>query len=147
VKPAGRLRWERLGEARSWPLAAPPFLASGHGGGQYTMEVRVSASAVEDYRLLTAGKQWTPGTSVAAFHLRRQDGAAASIYAMTKLPEGRWEYLVAAPDGTIEARGALPLCARCHADAPADSLFGVPRAAAESPTAMPRSPSSDTLRP
>jgi hypothetical protein len=111
------------------------------------MEVRVSASAVEDYRLLTAGKQWAPGTSVAAFHLRRQDGAAASIYAMTKLPGGPWEFVVAAPDGTVEARGALPLCARCHADAAADSLFGIPRAPAESSTAIPRSPSNDTAQP
>jgi hypothetical protein len=143
VKPAGRPRWERLAEARSWPLATPPFLASGHAGGEYTMEVRVSPSAVEDYRALTAGKQWVPGTSLVAFHLRRQDGAAASIYAMTKLPDGRWEYVVAAPDGTLEARGALPLCTRCHADAPADSLFGAPRTATESSTAIPRSLGND----
>lgn len=104
------------------------------------MEVRVSPSAVADYRALTAGMQWAPGTSVAAFHFRRQGGAAASIYAMTKLPDGGWQYVVTAADGTLEDRGALPLCARCHADSPADSLFGVPRTAVESSAVIPRSP-------
>lgn len=35
-----------------------------------------------------------------------------------------WEYLVIAPSGEIEQRGLLPLCERCHAEAPDDHLFG-----------------------
>ena len=37
---------------------------------------------------------------------------------------GDWEYLVVSPAAEIEQRGALPLCARCHAEAPHDHLFG-----------------------
>jgi hypothetical protein len=37
---------------------------------------------------------------------------------------GDWEYMVLTPDGEIDARGRLPLCARCHAEAPHDHLFG-----------------------
>ncbi len=37
---------------------------------------------------------------------------------------GDWEYLVVTPDGHVEDRGKLPLCARCHAEAPRDRLFG-----------------------
>jgi hypothetical protein len=39
-------------------------------------------------------------------------------------PGGDWEYLVVHPDGIIEDRGKLPLCVRCHAEAPQDHLFG-----------------------
>lgn len=37
---------------------------------------------------------------------------------------GDWEYLVVAPDGRVEDRGQVALCARCHAEAPHDFLFG-----------------------
>lgn len=37
---------------------------------------------------------------------------------------GDWEYLVVSPGAEIEQRGTLPLCGRCHAEAPHDHLFG-----------------------
>jgi hypothetical protein len=37
---------------------------------------------------------------------------------------GDWEYLVVAAGGHVEDRGKLALCARCHAEAPHDRLFG-----------------------
>jgi hypothetical protein len=37
---------------------------------------------------------------------------------------GDWEYLVIRPTGDIEQRGRLAPCARCHAEAPSDWLFG-----------------------
>jgi hypothetical protein len=40
---------------------------------------------------------------------------------------GDWEYLVLDATGRIEQRGRLALCARCHADAPHDHLFGTGR--------------------
>ena len=40
---------------------------------------------------------------------------------------GDWEYLVLDGTGHIEQRGRLSLCARCHADAPHDHLFGTGR--------------------
>jgi hypothetical protein len=37
---------------------------------------------------------------------------------------GDWEYLVVSPLGVVEQRGKPALCVRCHAEAPADHLFG-----------------------
>jgi hypothetical protein len=37
---------------------------------------------------------------------------------------GDWEYLVLGASGRVEERGKVPLCARCHAEAPHDHLFG-----------------------
>lgn len=36
---------------------------------------------------------------------------------------GDWEYLVLDGQGGVQARGQLPLCARCHAEAPEGFLF------------------------
>ena len=48
-------------------------------------------------------------------------GAAGSF------PEGGdWEYAVALPDGRLRSRGALRVCARCHAEAPRQHLFEPP---------------------
>jgi hypothetical protein len=102
------------------------------------VEVRISPGSVEAYRGLVAGAEFAIGTTAAAFH-RSPDGAAGSVYAMTKLPSatgGQWEFIVTEPDGTLLARGSLSLCAGCHDDAPADHLFGVPRPA--DPPNLPR---------
>jgi hypothetical protein len=43
-------------------------------------------------------------------------------------PEGGdWEYLIVEPSGSIVRRGKIPLCARCHAEAPHNFIFGGPR--------------------
>jgi len=58
------------------------------------------------------------------------DAAPVAYFVMIKRPAGYdpaggdWEYLVVLPNGGIEERGKLPLCARCHAEAPHDRLFG-----------------------
>jgi hypothetical protein len=130
--PVAEPRWERFAEAQSWPLAAEPFVARGHAAGEYVVSLRVAPPNRDSYRALIAGARWPVGMTVAAFNQRRGGGEAGSVYAMTKLATGEWDYVVARPDGVIEARGALPLCARCHAEAPADSLFGASSATPES---------------
>ena len=63
-------------------------------------------------------------------------GNPQQLYAMEKRSPGfdpgggDWEYLVLAPDGSVETRGILAFCARCHAEAPHDHLFG-PRLSAK----------------
>jgi len=91
------------------------------------MEVRVSPGALDLYRGLVAGGSLPPGSTVAAFH-KTPNGAPGSIYAMTRLPTGSWEFVATEPDGTLLGRGPLAACASCHDDAPADPLFGPPRA-------------------
>ena len=132
--------WEHLDEARRWPLAGDA-IASGHGIGDYLVSVRVSPPYRAAYLGLVAGQQWPTGLAVAAFHEHCATHEPASIYAMTKVDVGRWEYVVTRPDGVIEARGSIPLCIDCHAEARADSLFGLspPATAAESASAPLRS--------
>ena len=114
--------------------------ARGHATGEYLVDVRVAPAFCDEYRRLTAGQTLPVGTIIAAFHRRRVTGEAGSIYAMSKRDSGAWDYVVAEPDGAIIARGDLPLCARCHAEAPADSVFGA-RVAAVAPSAeLPRAP-------
>lgn len=74
----------------------------------------------------------TGATLVERLSLRDAPEVAA-YFAMVKRapgydpPGGDWEYLVLDAAGKIEQRGRLPLCARCHADAPHDHLFGTGR--------------------
>jgi len=70
-----------------------------------------------------------PGTRVAAFH-ETVEGEPASVYVLEKLPDGQWRPLVTEPDGTLVS-GELGTCLSCHADAPADSLFGPRRPPAQ----------------
>ena len=134
-------RWEHFAEARDWPKVVEGRAARGHSAGDYLIDVRVAPAFYAEFRGLTAGNALSAGTLIAAFHRNRVTGAAGSIYAMSKGAFGAWEYVVAAPDGLIEARGGLPLCVRCHVEAPADSVFSpglAPARAAESAPAPPR---------
>jgi hypothetical protein len=89
------------------------------------LEVRISPEALAAYRALVPGTALPVGTTAVAFH-RTPDGVPGSVYAMIKLRDGSWDFVVAEPDGALVARGALPLCASCHDAARADHLFGVP---------------------
>jgi len=132
--PPPRPRAELVREARSWPRAFTPFVSRGHGDGGYTIDIRVSPAALASLRDLVLGRSVPAGTSVVAFHSRSgaQPGAV-STYAMRKSADGTWDFLIADSDDRVVASGASPLCARCHAEAPADSLF-VPVADERSPS-------------
>ncbi len=47
-------------------------------------------------------------------------------YAMRK-QGARWSFIQLDANGGVLASGALALCAGCHAQAPADQVFGLPR--------------------
>jgi hypothetical protein len=123
--------WERFEESRGWPLVADD-IPSGHGADDLVIQVRVAPPFRSAYVGLVAGQRWPVGMAVAAFHQRRRTHTAGSVYAMTKVDDDRWEYIVSRADGALEARGSIPLCVRCHAEARADSLFGLPATTAES---------------
>ena len=75
----------------------------------------------------------SPGAILAERHFAPGGSEPIVVFAMVKRqpgfdPEGGdWEYLVVAPTGEIEARGPVPSCARCHAEAPSKPIFGPPR--------------------
>ncbi len=116
--------------ARSWPRAVAPFASRGHGDGSYVIDIRVSPESVDAVRTLVLGRTVPIGAGIVAFHSRHDSNALESIFAMSKAAEGKWDFLVADPRGNVVSEGPLPLCARCHADAPADSVF-VPDALAK----------------
>lgn len=97
--------WERWAEVDAMDIVAEN-LASAHGPGGWSAEVRRADGA------------WV------ALHEER--GAPRDIFVMMGEP-GRWEFAVLSPtDGSVLARGALPLCARCHAEADG-GVFPLPR--------------------
>ena len=53
-------------------------------------------------------------------------GTSGQGYVMRK-SAGTWSYFELDSRGALLASGALPLCSGCHAQAPADCVFGLPR--------------------
>ncbi len=102
---------------------------SEHLDGTFDGEVLIDEAAAP-YPKLGPSRQVGVGATLVERHLLRETDTASIYFAMVKRPPGYdptggdWEYLVLAPTGEIEQRGRLPLCARCHADAPHDHLFG-----------------------
>lgn len=74
-----------------------------------------------------------PGAVLVEAHYRAGSAEPVVLFAMAKQPPGfdpeggDWEYLIIEPGGLVNERGRLPLCARCHAEAPHDHLFGPAR--------------------
>ena len=81
--------------------------------------------AARAYTTLPPGRELAAGATALERH-----PSAAVVFAMVKRQPGYdrdggdWEYLVVTTDGRVEQRGKLALCARCHAEAPHDHLFG-----------------------
>ena len=127
-------RWAHFAELEAWPtVSEEPFPSQGHADGHFTAELKVSPGQADAYRQLRPGSSLPRGTVVAMLHYR--DGTPGPIYAMKKTGAERWQFSVLDPDGAVAGSGSdLALCERCHAEAVADHLFGLPR---------PQKPSND----
>ena len=122
--PAPRRIWPEFARVRSWsPLDAEPFLSRGHAG-RYLARVRVNPEAERAYRNLVAGTAFPAGTVVAKFHEHR-DGTPADVFVVERTNQ-RWRFLVLSAEGELTGSASVTLCARCHAEAPAAPLFGLP---------------------
>jgi hypothetical protein len=125
--------WDRWSQVRAWPDLAPPFPAHGHFGGEYDLRVTVDPDSAAAYLALAPATRLATGSIAVARHVRRGSGEAGPVFAMVKREPGfhpaggDWEYLVLDAGGVVIDRGALPACARCHAESPSDHLFGLPR--------------------
>ncbi len=130
LAPKPPLVWSRFAEIQSWPVAGEPFTNLGHVGAGAEAVVRVSPDARAAYEHLVKDSELPNGTIVALFH-ELGPGRAGLVYVMEKT-NGAWRFSSYHPDGT-ELTAAEPAnastagCERCHADAVADSLFGLPR--------------------
>ncbi len=121
--------WGEFDAARQWPAEEDkPLVVPDHGGGRYVGTVRVSPGARKAYESLTRGSELPAGSIVAMFHEDARGHGAGPVYVMQKGKTG-WRYLILEPDGRIHRQGAIPLCERCHAEATADHLFGLPAGA------------------
>jgi hypothetical protein len=104
---------------------------SQHFGGTVERSVRVNAAAAA-YGDAGHAQELAPGSIIVQTHHRPGEPGTLGSFAMVKLPqgtaprEGDWQFLVLDPESKVLARGALEGCARCHAMAPADYLFGPP---------------------
>lgn len=115
--------WEPYAEAQHWPTANhAPFRSRGHQPEQQ-VDVRVNEIARSSYAALVTDTVFPDG-SVLLEQAHADDGLG---YAMRKA-DGRWNFFQLDARGAVVARGPLALCAGCHAQAPADYVFGLPRA-------------------
>lgn len=111
-------------------LARPavPRFRSGHLTGE--LEGDVLAASAGPYPKLGPDTQMPPGATLIERLFQPGSATPAAYFAMVKRQPGfdpaggDWEYLVVSAAGQTEQRGNLPLCARCHAEAPHDHLFG-----------------------
>lgn len=126
-------KWETMGEIAGLRRAGGVFVSRGHFAGRWKAEARVNASAEAPYATLVASSRFPGGALVVQMHRDPGSGSPGPIFAMLKrdagfFPEGGdWEYVVTDSEGWIEDRGALPFCARCHAEAKADWVFPLPK--------------------
>ena len=86
------------------------------------MDVRVSPESRATYSALVADSVFPEG-SVLTELSHAGDGRG---YGMRKAA-GNWSFFELDANGGVTASGALALCAGCHAQAPADGAFGLPR--------------------
>lgn len=115
--------WQRYAEAQGWPAAnSAPFPSRGHQPEQQ-VDVRVNDVARSSYVALVTDTVFPEGSLL----FEQAHGHEGLGYAMHKAG-GRWSFIQLDARGAVLASGALAVCAGCHAQAPADQVFGLPRA-------------------
>lgn len=124
-------RWELAGRLRTFRRATSRG-RSQHMNGDMEAEVLASEEA-SVYPTLGPLRRLPGGAVLVEAHYAAGSAAPEVYFAMVKRAPGfdpaggDWEYLIVEPSGDVAQRGRLPLCARCHAEAPHDRLFGGPR--------------------
>jgi hypothetical protein len=126
------VKWEGFAELGAYRAMGKPFISRGHFAGRWQAEVFVSQDAAATYTGLSHASRFSVGAVLVKKHSEKDSRAPGPIFAMAKRapgffpPGGDWEYVVTDPEGWIEDRGPLAACARCHAEATGDWVFGLP---------------------
>jgi hypothetical protein len=126
------VKWEGLADLGSYRAMGKPFVSRGHFAGRWQAEVFASPDAAATYAALSPSTRFSVGAVLVKKHSEKDARAPGPLFVMAKrepgfFPSGGdWEYLVADSDGWVEDRGPLVACARCHAEANADWVFGLP---------------------
>ncbi|MEQ9322593.1 MAG: hypothetical protein RIF41_25735 [Polyangiaceae bacterium] len=128
IPAAKRVAWPRAAELDAFTAVAGRG-PSEHLSGRYERRVRVNDRAA-GYVELVPHRALPVGAVVAQSHHASGSEAIASWYVMEKTPDG-WRFVVLDPERRVAAHEDLEPCARCHAEAPHDGLFGPPPTAQE----------------
>jgi hypothetical protein len=118
-----RQRWNRADELDQLDVVQGRT-PSEHLDGVFDRTVLVNASA-RSYRTLSRSTVLPSGALVVQRHHLRGEDATAVYFVMERLPSGNWTFLVVDRELRVAAAQHLERCARCHADAPYNGLFGV----------------------
>ena len=114
--------WAGYAEVLRLPaLTSAAFTSQGHPLSQQ-VEVRVNDRARAAYTALVTDTVFPDGSVLAEL----THGTSGNGYVMRK-SAGAWSYFELDSQGALLAGGAIPLCSGCHAQAPADCVFGLPR--------------------
>jgi hypothetical protein len=122
--------WEHTASIASFSKVDDRELPSrGHNPPYWSGTVRVNPALEAAYRELGPTAVIPPGAIAVETHTNTQGGTQPHFAMVKREPGfdpqgGDWEYAIVDAEGHIQNRGVLPLCARCHADAPTDHLFG-----------------------
>ena len=131
-------QWERMGEVSGYSLVSGGrFPSRGHFVDRWEAEILANPTGAPSYanavEHASTGGAPTGGSVFVSRHYDARSGQPGPLFIMVRrepgpdAPAGDWEYLVTTPDGAIESRGPLPLCARCHAEAGPSHLFPPPK--------------------
>jgi hypothetical protein len=102
-------------------MNAAPFTSRGHQP-ELRVDVHVNPESRSSYSALVADTVFPDGSVLVELsHVNPGRGLG-----MQKT-HGIWSFLELDAKGGVVESGALPLCVGCHAEAPADSVFGLPR--------------------
>lgn len=118
-------RWELMDTLSSFRKAAPRA-RSQHLSGDHDAEVLANEAAAA-YPTLGPLRQLPSGSVVVEALYAPNQVDVAMYFVMVKqqsTASSAWDYAVVSNAGMVERRGALALCARCHAEAPHDQIFG-----------------------
>jgi len=108
------------------------FVSRGHFAGRWTAVIAVNETALPTYTHLARSSRFASGSLLVKRHTSTSSAAPGPTFAMAKRDAGfyadggDWEFVVLDAAGRLEDRGKLALCARCHAEATADWVFGLP---------------------
>jgi len=122
-----RSRWSDFGILGRLVVASDhPYPSLGHEPPSLVIDqVLTSPDTREMYRLQVASTRYPVGTWLVARH-RTADGARTGpLYAQFRSSSG-WRFVAATADGWL-LDADLEACRTCHAQAPADFVFGPPR--------------------
>jgi hypothetical protein len=69
-------------------------------------------------------------------HFAESGAPHGELFVMTRLEDTSWDFGLVDEKGMLVAEPSSALCARCHAEAPYEGLFGLPAAARPGPAAQ-----------